>query len=111
MLRTALGLLGTNHELIKAVLAFLVSLIVSGAAWPTLELVQDFAKGADPSLIRHFILLVSCAVKCSACVSACCVCECVLRIGCCAVCINALCCRRCCRAAVCAVRACVCVCV
>jgi hypothetical protein len=56
-----LGYLGaaTHHELIKSVLSFLVSLIVSGAAGPTLDLVRDMSKkGMDPSLMRHFVELV-----------------------------------------------------
>lgn len=62
VLRTVLGHLGaaTHHELIRSVLSFLVSLIVSGAAGPTLDLVRDMSKkGMDPSLMRHFVELVS----------------------------------------------------
>lgn len=61
VLRTVLGHLGaaTHHELIRSVLSFLVSLIVSGAAGPTLDLVRDMSKkGMDPSLMRHFVELV-----------------------------------------------------
>lgn len=59
VVRTVLGTLGaSHHELIKSVLTFLVSLIVSGAAGPTLDLMRDWSKVADPSLLRHFVELV-----------------------------------------------------
>ena len=64
MLRSVLTALGssthTNMELIKSVLSFLVSLMVSGAAGPTLELVQEWSLTAEPSLGRHFVELVRC---------------------------------------------------
>jgi hypothetical protein len=59
VLRTVLGTLGaSHHELIRSVLTLLVSLIVSGAAGPTLDLMSDWSKVADPSLLRHFVELV-----------------------------------------------------
>lgn len=60
VLSTVVAALGASHmELSKSVNSLLVSLIVSGAAGPTLDLVQDWSKTADPSLLRHFIGLVS----------------------------------------------------
>jgi hypothetical protein len=60
VVRSVLAALGaSHHELTKSVLTFLVSLIVSGAVAPTLELVKDWSKAADPSLLRHFVELVS----------------------------------------------------
>lgn len=59
VLHSVLVALGASHpELTKSVLSFLVSLIVSGAAAPTLHLAQEWSKQADPSLLRHFIELV-----------------------------------------------------
>lgn len=56
VLRTVVAALGASHmELSRSVNTLLVSLIVSGASGSTLELVQDWSKTADPSLLRHFI--------------------------------------------------------
>ncbi|KAF6256019.1 hypothetical protein COO60DRAFT_151763 [Scenedesmus sp. NREL 46B-D3] len=60
VLRAVLGVLGHNRpELSKKVLNFLVSLLVSGAADMAMDMAQAWAAAADPSLIRHFIQLVS----------------------------------------------------
>jgi hypothetical protein len=60
VLRSVLGVLGHNRpELSKKVLNFLVSLLVSGAADMAMDMAQAWAATADPSLIRHFIQLVS----------------------------------------------------
>uniref|UniRef100_A0A383VL51 Uncharacterized protein n=1 Tax=Tetradesmus obliquus TaxID=3088 RepID=A0A383VL51_TETOB len=59
VLRAVLGALGHNRpELSRKVLGFLVSLLVSGAADAAMDMAQDWAATADPSLIRHFIQLV-----------------------------------------------------
>jgi len=60
VLHSVLGALGaSHHELVKSVLSFLVSLIVSGAAAITLDLARQWSVKADPSLTRHFVQLVS----------------------------------------------------
>lgn len=60
VLHSVLVALGANnHELVKSVLSFLVSLIVSGAAAITLDLARQWSVKADPSLTRHFVQLVS----------------------------------------------------
>jgi hypothetical protein len=73
------GLGSSQQELSKAALSFLVSLLVSGAAGPALAAAQDWSRGADPSLVRHFILLVR-APLCGCC--CCCVCACAAVCGC-----------------------------
>lgn len=60
VLKTVLTSLGSNkQELSKSALNFLVSLIVSGAADLALGTAKAWAATADPSLVRHFIQLVS----------------------------------------------------
>lgn len=67
VLRSVLTALGHNRqELSKSVLAFLVSLLVSGAADAALAVAVSWSDSADPSLIRHFIQLVRAVCKAAA---------------------------------------------
>ncbi|KAF8064640.1 FPS1 [Scenedesmus sp. PABB004] len=59
VLRSVLSALGsTRPELAKAVLVFLVAIMVSGAAEPVLRMAAEWSASADPSLIRHLVQLM-----------------------------------------------------